>query len=83
MLMGLHDVVRLGRTPEEREELKKSLIKLLFEQRKDEDIDLSDMPEVTDFSRYKPLKPHIDKIREHNLRIKAERERKKLENFNQ
>ena len=49
MLMGLKDVLNLARTPEKREEMKKLLLKLLLEERRDEDIDLSDMPEVTDF----------------------------------
>lgn len=75
MLMGLSDVLNLARTPEEREEMKKSLIKMIIDDRRDEDIDLSDMPEVTDFSRFRPLKPRLDKMREHNKILKAEREK--------
>ena len=44
---------------------------------KDEDIDFSDIPEVTDFSRFKPLKPRLDAMREHNRRVRLERERRK------
>ena len=44
---------------------------------RDEDIDFSDIPRITDFSRFKRAKPHFDAMREHNLRLKAERERKK------
>lgn len=77
MIMGLSDVLALARTPEERKEMKESLIRLRH--MKDEDIDFSDIPKVTDFTGWKRAKPYFDKIREHNLRIKAERERKKLE----
>ena len=41
----------------------------------DEEIDFSDIPEITDFSRFKPGKPYFDKMRENNLRRKLERER--------
>lgn len=79
MIMGIHDVLRLARTPEERADI-------LARFRKDQDklrpehIDTSDIPEATDFSRFRPLKPYLDKMREHNLRVQAERaERAKLE----
>ena len=80
--MGLKDVLNLARTPEKREEMKKLLLKLLLEERRDEDIDLSDMPEVTDFSRFKPFKPRFDEMRAKNLRLKAEQERKRLNEGN-
>ena len=79
MIMGINDVLRLARTPEERADI-------LARFRKDQDklhpehIDTSDIPEATDFSRFRPLKPYLDKMREHNLRVQAERaERAKLE----
>lgn len=76
MLMGFRDILdAFSRTPEEREKLKESLFELITRETKDEDIDYSDIPEVTDFSNYKPFKPHLDEIRAKNLRIKAEREK--------
>ena len=73
MLMGLSDVLALAKTPEEREEMKQRLIRLM--EMPDEEIDFSDIPEVTDFSRFKPLKPRLDAMREHNRRLRLERER--------
>ena len=81
MLMGLSDVLALAKSPEEREEMKKSILRLM--EMRDEDIDFSDIPPKTDFSRFKPLKPRIDKMREHNLRLKAEREKVKVNNNNE
>lgn len=75
MLMGIDDVLALAKTPQEREEMKERLIELM--EMRDEDIDFSDIPRITDFSRFKRAKPHFDAMREHNLRLKAERERKK------
>ena len=75
MLMGIDDVLALAKTPQEREEMKQRLIELM--EMRDEDIDFSDIPRITDFSRFKRAKPHFDAMREHNLRLKAERERKK------
>lgn len=68
--MGLSDVLALAKTPEERKEIRDSLIRL--RNMRDEDIDFSDIPEVTDFTGWKRAKPYFDKIREHNLRLKAE-----------
>ena len=73
--MGIDDVLALAKTPQEREEMKQRLIELM--EMRDEDIDFSDIPRITDFSRFKRAKPHFDAMREHNLRLKAERERKK------
>lgn len=70
MIMGLSDVLALAKTPEEREEMKESLIRL--RNMRDEDIDFSDIPEVTDFTGWKKAKPYLDKIREHNLSLKAD-----------
>lgn len=75
MLMGIDDVLALAKTPQEREEMKQRLIELM--EMNDEDIDFSDIPRITDFSRFKRGKPHFDAMREHNLRLKAERERNK------
>lgn len=55
--------------------MKKYLLDLLLQDDNDDDIDFSDIPEVKDFSHYKPFKPHLDKMREHNLRLQAEREK--------
>ena len=78
MLMGIDDVLALAKSPQEREEMKERLIRLM--EMKDEDIDFSDIPRITDFSRFVRGKPHFDKMREHNLRLKAERERQKAMN---
>ena len=77
MIMGFSDVLALAKTPEERAEMKQRLIKLRH--MRDEDIDFSDIPEVTDFTGWKRAKPYLDKIREHNRRVNAELERQKLE----
>ena len=74
MLMGIDDVLALADTPEEREEMKESIIALM--EMKDEDIDFSDIPRITDFSRFVRGKPRIDAMRENNRRRREERERK-------
>ena len=56
MLMGLSDVLALARTPEEKEQIRESFLRL--RDMKDEDIDYSDIPPKTDFSHFKPLKLH-------------------------
>lgn len=78
MLMGIDDVLALAKTPERREELKESLIRLM--EMRDEDIDFSDIPKITDFSRFRRAKPYFDAMREHNRRVKEERERQKAMN---
>ncbi len=74
MIMGIHDVMRLARTPEERADILER-----FRKRTDilrpKNIDLSDIPEAKDPSRFRPLKPYLDKMREHNLKVQAERQR--------
>ena len=72
MLMGLNDLLEFGRTPEEKEEIRTS-IKRVRDMR-DEDIDYSDIPEVTDFSGWRPAKPFLDKIRKKNRKIRFQRE---------
>ena len=74
MLMGIDDILALADTPEEREEMKERLIALM--EMKDEDIDFSDSPRITDFSRFVRGKPRIDAMRENNRRRREERERK-------
>ena len=74
MLMGVSDILALAKTPEEREEFKASLIALM--EMKDNDIDFSDIPRVTDFSRFRRAKPYFDAMREHNRRVREERERR-------
>ena len=74
MLMGIDDILALADTPEEREEMKERLIALM--EMKDEDIDFSDIPRITDFSRFVRGKPRIDAMRENNRRRREERERK-------
>ena len=81
MLMGLSDVLALAKTPEEREEMKQRLIRLM--EMPDEEIDFSDIPPITDFSRFVRGKPHFDAMRERNRRINEERERKRLESQSQ
>ena len=81
MLMGLHDILAAVVDPEEREAIRRDFLRRMDEKRKlFGEPDTSDIPEVTDFSRFRPAKPYIDKMREHNLRVQAEREeRAKLE----
>ena len=74
MLMGIDDILALADTPEEREEMKERLIMLM--EMKDEDIDFSDIPRITDFSRFRRGKPIIDAMIEKNRRNRLERERK-------
>ena len=73
MLMGIDDVLELAKTPEEREEMKERLIRLM--EMEDEDIDFSDIPKITDFSRFVRGKPHFDKMREHNRYVEEMRKR--------
>ena len=78
MQMGLEDVLELAKTPEQREEMKQRLLAMMFRDKDDDEIDFSDIPEVTDFSRFKPGKPHFDAMCENNRRIRLERERKAI-----
>ena len=75
MQMSLEDVLALAKTPEQRVEMKQRLVAMMFRDKDDDEIDFSDIPEVTDFSRFKPLKPRLDAMREHNRRLRLERER--------
>ena len=75
MSTAIREYLSLAKTPEEREEMKERLLELL--EMKDEDIDYSDIPRITDFSRFRPLKPRIDSMRENNRRRREERERMK------
>ncbi|MBQ3653491.1 MAG: hypothetical protein II954_03625 [Synergistaceae bacterium] len=74
-MMDISDYLALAKTPEEREEMKARLLRLM--EMRDEDIDYSDIPRITDFSRFVRGKPIIDAMREHNRRVEAERARKK------
>lgn len=74
MSMALSELLDIvTKTPEERREMQESIIRLM--EMKDEDIDFSDIPRITDFSRFVRGKPIIDAMREHNRRVKEERER--------
>ena len=73
MSTAIREYLALAKTPEEREEMKERLIALM--EMKDEDIDFSDIPRITDFSRLVRGKPIIDKIREHNRLNRLRRER--------
>ena len=73
MLMGIDDILALAKTPEQRDEMKESIIALMS--MKDEDIDFSDIPRITDFSRFVRGKPIIDAMREHNRQNRLKRER--------
>ncbi|MBR0257462.1 MAG: hypothetical protein IJQ58_06975 [Synergistaceae bacterium] len=75
MQMSLKDVLALAKTPEQREEMKQRLLAMMFRDKDDNEIDFSDIPPITDFSRFKPLKPRLDVMREHNRRLRLERER--------
>ena len=65
MSVAISDYLALAKTPEEREEMKQRILDglLRFD---DSYIDYSDIPEITDFSRFRPAKPYFDKMREHN-----------------
>ncbi len=73
MLMGIDDILALAKTPEQREEIKESIIELM--KMKDEDIDFSDIPRVTDFSRFVRGKSHFDAMREHNRYVREMRKK--------
>ena len=75
MSAGIREYLALAKSPQEREEMKERLIRLM--EMRDEDIDFSDIPRITDFSRFVRGKPIIDAMREHNRKVKAERERQK------
>ena len=77
MQMSLKDVLALAKTPEQREEMKQRIIAMMFRDKEDDEIDFSDIPEVKDFSHFRPLKPHLDAMRENNRRRREERERMK------
>ena len=71
MLMGIHDLLEWANTPEEREEMIQRFLNR--RERINEPIDFSDIPEIKDFSRFKPLRPYVDKMRAHNLKVEQER----------
>lgn len=71
--MAISDYLDLAKTSEEREEMKQRLIALM--EMKDEDIDFSDIPRITDFSRFVRGKPHFDKMRTHNRYVEEMRKR--------
>ena len=73
MLMGLSEVLDLARTPQEREEMKQRIIRLM--EMSDDEIDFSDIPRITDFSRFVRGKSHFDAMREHNRQNRLKRER--------
>ncbi|MBQ9574163.1 MAG: hypothetical protein IJR27_02675 [Synergistaceae bacterium] len=72
MSTAISDYLALAKTPEEREEMKERLLRLM--DMKDEDIDFSDIPRITDFSRFVRGKPIIDKMRAHNRYVAEMRE---------
>ena len=78
MLMGIDDVLALAKTPEERQAMKDRIWALM--EMKDEDIDFSDIPKITDFSHFVRGKPRFDAMREHNRKVNEERERRKAMN---
>ena len=81
MLMGLHDILKEVKDPDEREAIRQDFLKRMEATRKLRgiEIDCSDIPEVTDFSGFRPAKPYIDRIREHNKRVWAEREKQRTQ----
>ena len=79
MSMALSEFLDIAtKTPEERREMQESIIRLM--EMKDEDIDFSDIPKITDFSRFRRAKPYFDAMREHNRRVNEERARRKAMN---
>ena len=81
MLIGLHDILKEVKDPDEREAIRQDFLKRMEATRKLRgiEIDCSDIPEVTDFSGFRPAKPYIDRIREHNKRVWAEREKQRTQ----
>ena len=77
MSTAIREYLDLAKTPEEREEMKKRILRLM--EMTDDEIDYSDIPRITDFSRFVRGKPHFDAMREHNRRVNEERERKRRE----
>lgn len=77
MIMGIHDVLKMAQTPEEREEIRARFYKRMDEKRIE--VDLSDMPEAKDPSRFRPLKPYLDKMRAHNMKVYEERMKREQE----
>ena len=75
MQMSLEDVLALAKTPEQRVEMKQRIVAMMFRDKDDDEIEFSDIPEVTDFSHFKPLKPRLDAMREHNRQNRLRRER--------
>ncbi len=73
MSMAIREYLASAKTPEQREEMKERLLRLM--EMKDEDIDFSDIPEITDFSRFVRGKSIIDAMREHNRQNRLRRER--------
>ena len=78
MSVGIREYLALAKSPEEREEMKERLLRLM--EMRDEDIDFSDIPKITDFSRFVRGKPHFDAMREHNRKVNEERARRKAMN---
>ena len=76
MSTAIREYLACAQTPEEREEMKERLLDLM--EMRDEDIDFSDIPRITDFSRFVRGKPIIDAMCENNRRIRLERERKAI-----
>lgn len=74
MQMSLEDVLAFAKTPEQHQEMKQRLVAMMFHDKDDDEIDFSDIPEVTDFSRFKPVKPRLDAMREHNRQNRLKRE---------
>ena len=64
MLMGLGDFLALAKTSEEKDKIRENFLRLL--EFRNREIDWSDMPEKTDSSKFKRLKPYLDKIRNQN-----------------
>ncbi len=72
MFMGLHDVLKIVKTEEERERIKESFIKLL--NMTDDDVDYSDDPPSNSNGKVFLAKPYLDKMREHNRKIREQKQ---------
>ncbi len=75
MLMGLYDILKAVKDPDEREAIRQDFLKRMENNRKMRgfEVDCSDIPEITDFSGFVSGKPYFDRIREHNKKLWAER----------
>mgnify|MGYP000869576631 CR=1 FL=1 len=67
MSISLGELLKAVRSDHEREEIKASIIAMM--DMTDDDIDFSDIPQVTDFSTWIPAEDYLKRIAEHNRKL--------------